>query len=98
MTKTALVKLNVHEKSAGIQIVNRLIKNGLVEQTRIESDKRNRMITITSKGTELLNENMENIREASKNVTEPLSVVEKVELIRLLSKLETFHEINTTVR
>lgn len=97
MTKTALIKLNVHEKSAGIQIVNRLIKNGLVEQTRIDSDKRNRMIHITSKGTELLNENMGNIREASKNVTEPLSVMEKMDLIRLLTKLENFHKISTIV-
>ena len=97
MTKTALIKLNVHEKSAGIQIVNRLIKNGLVEQTRTESDKRNRMINITSKGTELLDENMENIRDASKNVTGPLSQAEKMDLIRILTKLESFHELNTIV-
>lgn len=93
MTKTALIKLNVHEKSAGIQIVNRLISNELVEQTTINSDKRNRMIHITSKGTQLLNENMQNIRIATKNVTEPLSYEEKMQLIRILSKLEIFHEL-----
>jgi DNA-binding MarR family transcriptional regulator len=92
MTKTALIKLNVHEKSAGIQIVNRLIHNGLVEQTAIDSDKRNRMIHVTPKGTALLNESMENIRQASRNVTEPLSDSEKMDLIRLLNKLEHFHE------
>lgn len=92
MTKTALIKLNVHEKSAGIQIVNRLISNGLVEQTETESDKRNRMIHITPKGTQLLNASIENIRQASKNVTEPLSEQEKMDLIRLLTKLEDFHQ------
>ena len=93
MTKTALIKLNVHEKSAGIQIVNRLISNGLVEQTETEIDKRNRMIHITTKGTALLNESLDNIRQASKNVTEPLSDQEKMDLIRLLTKLENFHQL-----
>ena len=93
MTKTALIKLNVHEKSAGIQIVNRLIANGLVDQTEHDSDKRNRMIHITAKGIQLLEESIGNIRQASKNVTEPLSDQEKMDLIRLLTKLENFHEM-----
>lgn len=92
MTKTALIKLNVHEKSAGIQIINRLISMELVAQTTINTDKRNRMIHITSKGTQLLNESMENIRAATKNVTEPLSQEEKMQLITILTKLEDFHK------
>ena len=95
MTKTALIKLNVHEKSAGIQIVNRLISNGLVEQTLIKTDKRNRLIHITAKGSELLNESMQNIRQASINVTEPLFYHEKMDLIRLLTKLENFHKLKS---
>lgn len=93
MTKTALIKLNVHEKSAGIQIVNRLITNGLVEQNEIDSDKRNRIISITPKGKQVLEESIDNIRQASRNVTEPLSELEKMDLIRLLTKLEDFHEM-----
>jgi len=92
MTKTALIKLNVHEKSAGIQIVNRLISNGFVEQVGLDSDKRNRMIHITPKGAQILNESMQNIKKASSDVTEPLSPTEKMDLIRLLTKLEDFHE------
>lgn len=92
MTKTALIKLNVHEKSAGIQIVNRLISNGLVDQTESDGDKRNRMIRITPRGTLLLSESMQNIRQASQNVTAPLSDPEKMTLIRILMKLEDFHE------
>jgi len=92
MSKTALIKLNVHDKSVGIQIVNRLINNGLVEQTAVDSDKRNRMIHITAKGSQLLNESMQNIKKASSDVTEPLSEPEKMDLVRLLTKLENFHE------
>lgn len=95
MTKTALIRLNIHEKSAGMQIVNRLISNGLVEQAALDSDKRNRMIHITPKGTQLLNESMQNIRIATMKVTEPLSHQEKMDLIRLLTKLENFHEEKT---
>lgn len=93
MTKTALIKLNVHEKSAGIQIVNRLINNGLVEQNGIESDKRNRIISISERGKQVLEGSIHNIRQASKNVTEPLSEQEKMDLIRILNKLESFHEL-----
>ena len=92
MSKTALIKLNVHEKSVGIQIINRLINNGLVEQSAESIDKRSRMIHITPKGSQLLNESMQNIRNASSNVTEPLTYPEKMDLIRLLAKLEDFHE------
>lgn len=95
MTKTALIKLNVHEKSAGMQIVNRLINSGLVEQSALDSDKRNRMIHITPRGTQILNESMQNIKKASRDVAEPLSYIEKMDLIRLLTKLESFHESKT---
>lgn len=95
MTKTALIKLNVHEKSAGIQIVNRLISSGMAEQSATGSDKRNRMIHITEKGTQQLMESMENIKMASRNVTAPLSYAEKMDLVRLLQKLENFHELKS---
>ena len=92
MTKTALIKFNVHEKSSGIQIINRLIANGFVEQLPSDADKRNRMIQITPRGLEILNANMQSIKAASTDVTEPLSKMEKMDLIRLLSKLEDFHQ------
>ncbi|TDG36191.1 MarR family transcriptional regulator [Pedobacter changchengzhani] len=96
MTKTALIKLNIHEKSAGIQIVNRLIHNGWAEQATTDADKRNRIISITDKGRRLLEESIPNIRQASNNVTEPLNETEKIDLIRLLLKLEDFHKLNSS--
>lgn len=92
MTKTGLIKLNVHEKSAGMQIVNRLISSGFVEQSHTADDKRNRLIEITEKGRVHLAACMPAIKEASKKVTAPLSEQEKLELIRLLTKLEDHHE------
>ena len=91
MTKTALIRLNVHEKSAGIQIINRLISNGLVEQLQGDHDKRNKIISITEKGTEALDQSMDKIRKASVDVTGNISHEEKMELIRILTKLENHH-------
>ncbi|MGY3052667.1 DNA-binding MarR family transcriptional regulator [Pedobacter sp. UYEF25] len=92
MTKSALIRLNVHEKSAGMQVVNRLIKSDLVVQSKLENNRKSQLISITEKGKELLSQNMQNIKTASARVAEPLSHLEKIDLIRLLSKLEIHHD------
>jgi len=91
MGKTALIRQNIHEKATGTLIVNRLLKKGLAEQQTTDSDKRSRIIHITAKGAQELNNSIENIKIASANVTEPLSAPEKMDLIALLLKLEDFH-------
>ncbi len=91
MTKTELIRKNVHEKPVGIQIINRLIKIGFVEQTDSLTDKRSKYISITNKGKIALKNQMEKIRQASAIVTGDLSYNEKMELIRILNKLEHFH-------
>lgn len=92
MTKSALIRLNVHEKSPGMQIVNRLIGNGFVEQYAMKNNKKSQMISITTLGEKMLEESMSNVKTASNNVTEPLDDDEKFLLISLLQKLELFHE------
>ena len=92
MTKSALIRHNVHEKSPGMQIVNRLIGNGFVEQYAMENNKKSQMISITALGKKVLEDSMTNVKTASNNVTEPLVEDEKLLLISLLQKLELFHE------
>lgn len=96
MSKTALIKCNVHEKSSGIQIINRLHEQGFVNQEQTQKDKRERMVSITEKGKQIINEHMPRIKTASTIVTEPLSNEEKMDLIRLLTKLEDFHQARST--
>lgn len=91
MTKTALIRLNVHEKSAGIQIINRLIANGMAEQLPGHQDKRNKIISITDQGSAALDNSMARIRKASVDVTGNITHQEKMDLIRILSKLEDHH-------
>jgi DNA-binding MarR family transcriptional regulator len=91
MSKTALIKANIHEKATGTLIINRLIEKGLAEQQGTDGDKRSRIIHITQKGTAELGGSIEKIKIASANVTKPLSTEEKLDLIGLLLKLEDFH-------
>jgi DNA-binding MarR family transcriptional regulator len=91
MTKTALIRLNVHEKSAGIQIINRLIINGLVEQSSGEEDRRNKIISITKNGLLALEKSMTKFRQASVEVVGGITQDEKLELIRILTKMENYH-------
>ncbi|REC72030.1 MarR family transcriptional regulator [Chryseobacterium elymi] len=91
MSKTELIKINVHDKPAGIQIINRLIHQGWAEQSDSDTDKRIKVIKITDKGLEILGGSMDKIRQASQIVTGDLTYNEKMKLIDLLSKLNHFH-------
>lgn len=47
MTKMALIKKNIHDKPVGMLIITRLLRQGLVEQTDSDYDKRSKLILIT---------------------------------------------------
>lgn len=91
MGKIELIKKNIQDKSAGMQIINRLIDQGWADQTESEKDKRSRVVRITEKGLNVLEKQMNKIRQASQLVTGSLTYKEKMELIRLLGKLNDFH-------
>lgn len=91
MTKMELIKKNVHEKPAGMQIINRLIAQGWVEQNDSKTDKRSKVLKINKTGLDALEQQMDKIRKASEVVTGDLTHHEKMELIRLLNKLNDFH-------
>jgi DNA-binding MarR family transcriptional regulator len=91
MTKMELIKKNIQEKPVGNQIINRLIDLGWVEQRDSSTDKRSKIIQISKSGLKALEKQMDKIREATKIVTGNLTHSEKMELIRLLKKLDDFH-------
>ncbi len=91
MSKMDLIKKNVHEKSVGMQIINRLIHSGWIEQRHSKTDKRSKVISITQNGLTALENQMDKIRKATEIVTGNLSKNEKMVLIRLLNKLDDFH-------
>jgi len=92
MGKMELIKMNIQDKPTGMQIINRLIKQGWVQQTNSSVDKRSKVIEITPYGRETLEKYMDKIRKATKIVSGNLSELEKLELISLLGKLTHFHQ------
>lgn len=91
MSKMELIKKNIQEKPAGMQIINRLIKQGWVNQKNSNVDKRSKVIAITESGINALEKQMSKIRQATKIVVGNLTHNEQMELIRILSKLDNFH-------
>ena len=55
MTKMDLIKENVHQKSARMQIINRLIKNGWVGQPDSETDKNSEVLHIANYRSRVFN-------------------------------------------
>lgn len=92
LTKMELIKKNVQDKSSGILIINRLIKQGWIQQNNSQTDKRSKVLKITPSGRIALENQMEKIRNASQIVSGNLNHTEKMELIRILSKLDKFHQ------
>ena len=92
MSKMDLIKKNVHEKPTGMQIINRLINQGWIEQRNSKTDKRSKVISISETGLKALGNQMDKIRQATSIVTGNLSQNEKMELIRILNKLDNFHQ------
>ncbi|KFE97235.1 MarR family winged helix-turn-helix transcriptional regulator [Chryseobacterium luteum] len=91
MTKMELIKKNIQDKPVGMLIIARLLKQGWIEQAESDVDKRNKVISITPEGLEALDRQMGKIRNATNIVTGDLSYKDKMQLIRILNKLDRFH-------
>ena len=91
MGKMELVKKNIQDKPGGMQVINRLLQEGWIAQKGSRTDKRTTIIRITQKGLKTLDAQMDKIRQATRIVTGDLNEKEKIELIRLLDKLDRFH-------
>ncbi len=91
MSKIDLIKKNIHDKPVGNLIINRLLKQEWIEQNDSTSDKRIKVIQITDRGINALESQMNKIRQATQIVSGNLNHSEKMDLIRILNKLNEFH-------
>jgi DNA-binding MarR family transcriptional regulator len=91
LTKTQLIDKNIHEKPTGLEVIKRLIKNGYVEESADEKDKRSKRVTLTEKGKQIFFGTIPQMRKVSKIVCGKLTSNEKKQLFTLLKKLEDFH-------
>ena len=91
LTKMQLIEKNAHEKQTGIEIIKRLVKNGLLAESPDEHDKRSTRIAVTTKGKKVFLESMQDITVVSKIMCGQLNTKEKEALLSSLKKLNTFH-------
>lgn len=99
LTKMQLIEKNAHEKQSGIEIIKRLVRNGLFEERPDKDDKRSTRISVTEKGKQVFQESMKDITMVSKIMCGKLDEDEKEQLLVSLKKLNTFHHtIYTNLR
>lgn len=91
LTKTELIHKQVMEKTSGTEIINRLLKLGLISQFNDDEDKRSVRIKITELGREQLYLTLPQMRLVSQIVTGNLTEEEKLTLAYMLRKLDSFH-------
>jgi DNA-binding MarR family transcriptional regulator len=90
-TKMELIQANVHEKTTGMEILNRLLRLGLVEQHFNLDDKRSRKLSISPEGQKLMLELMKGMDSLSAIVSGNLAPNERSTLLKILHKLNDFH-------
>ncbi len=91
MHKMHLVEINRQEKTTGIEIINRLIGKGMIEQLPDETDKRAKKLILSEKGKQILINHLGDFTALGFKVAEPLSQEEKETLLAILEKLFTWH-------
>lgn len=91
MTKTQLITQHVQEKTTGMAIIQRLIKQNWVKQSENIADGRSQIVEITEEGRMVLRGAFLSMSKVSAIVTANLTEAEKVELTRILEKLDLLH-------
>lgn len=91
LSKTELIQKNVHEKTTGMEIIKRLIKQNLVYQFDDEVDKRSQRVAITEDGKIAIFSILHKLEDVSTIMTGNLTELEKNSLNSILKKLDHFH-------
>jgi DNA-binding MarR family transcriptional regulator len=91
LTKKELIEKNVHEKATGLEVIKRLLKHGLIEEKKDETDKRSKRVWLTEKGRKICFASFEQMNKVSTIVSGKLSQQEKIQMFTSLKKLEDFH-------
>lgn len=85
--KMELVDLHNLEAPTGIEIIKRLLKNGLIEEFPDEDDRRAKRVAITPSGIEELNRLTPQMDRVFTELSSSLSLQERVQLSGILNNL-----------
>lgn len=91
LTKTELINKNVMEKTSGIEIIKRLLKLDLIEETDDTIDKRSKRVSITLNGRNELMKVLPKMHLVTTLVSGNLTKQEQATMAYLLKKLDHYH-------
>ncbi|MGJ1203803.1 MarR family winged helix-turn-helix transcriptional regulator [Sphingobacterium lactis] len=91
LSKTELVQKLIMEKTSGIEVIKRLLKNGLIEEFDNPNDKRSVLVAITAKGKEELAYLFPKMGLVGSVIVGNLTSAEISSLSFLLRKLDYYH-------
>ncbi len=89
--KSELIQLQLMEISSGTEVVNRLIKLGLIKELRDTHDKRAKRLYLTEKGQSTIIGAFDEMYKASKIIRGNLSDEELHHATQVMEKLSAFH-------
>lgn len=90
--KSDLLQMNYLDMSPGIEIIRRLLRNGLAEEFPDPDDGRSKRLRITARGRELLTRILQRMDRVAQIVAGNLSEKEKASLLPPLMKLMAYHD------
>ena len=90
--KTDLISLALMEVSSGIEVIRRLLRNGMIEDYPDPHDKRSKRVRLTAQGKQALKELASDMDQIGTLVTGNLTEQEKNQLARILQKLAVYHK------
>lgn len=91
LTKIQLIEMNIHDKTTGLEVIRRLVKSGIVEESKDKIDKRSIRLSLTPKGEETFFSLKTMTRKIAQLITCELALEEKNDLYHILTKLDAFH-------
>jgi MarR family transcriptional regulator, lower aerobic nicotinate degradation pathway regulator len=89
--KSEYIHEMLSEFPSGIEVINRLLKLGMLEEIQDPTDKRSKRIKITQTGLALLYATLPKMNKIGDMAFDRLDTIEKSILLDLLKKLETHH-------
>ncbi len=92
MKKTEVLRGCIMEKSSGNEVLKRLLKHGLIQETPHPEDRRSKLVMLTDAGRAAFMSVQNGIERLSDVVVADLTEEEKATLLHLLTKLHLFHK------
>jgi len=91
LNKSELITKQIMEKTSGTEVINRLVKRGMISETADQSDKRSIRVSVSKAGREEILRILPHMSKVTEIVVGNLSSEEINTLSYLLKKLDHFH-------